>query len=348
MAELPGYMSVPTNPHYRVSIGADVYDSWTNEQLIKQMTVELTTNLASEGLVRFFDPVFAIEDKYTVNGSVPQLTCLFWMGFGPDLGAPIFQGLLIRTERGDMDTTFRCYDMSYKMRQQVKAEYQYNKHDLQVIQILVTRNGLLFEGPDNPPALVPHKCLPQSQKNDWKHGHRRSKDAGLVLYCRNNTVYAKQPAVIGSPLVTLTYRKDFVLLHNWDATYKMPENTHGRNKHVQSRGRNKGGHRLSGDSNVNARGTENLSFKHDLAIHEKAFADRKAQAQKDLQREHAFVVNVRSVPPLPNVRPDNRDTIALANCGLLWSGSFLIDKVQHDGVPAGFSTQYTLYRDVNP
>jgi len=234
------------------------------------------------------------------------------------------------------------------MRQEVKAEYQYNKHDLQVIQTLVTRNGLAFEGPDNPPPLVKHKCLPQSQKNDWKHAARRSKDAGLVLYCRGDTVFAKQPAAIGSPLVTLTYRKDFVFKHEFDCTYKLPENTHGRNKHVQSRGRNKGGHRLTGKSNENARGTAGLSFKHDLAIHQKGFADRRAQAEKDLQREHAFVVDVRSVPPLPKIRPDNRDTIALQNIGNLFSGSYLIDKVKHDGVAAGFTTDYTLYRDVNP
>src|ERR1700742_2130315 len=109
-------MPAPHNPHAIVEIEGDRYDSWRDQQLFKQVTVELASNMASEGLVRFFDPRFRIIDKYTGDDGVPELEMKFYMGFGQALAPPVFQGLLEVTERGDSDTTFIAYDKGYKMR----------------------------------------------------------------------------------------------------------------------------------------------------------------------------------------------------------------------------------------
>ena len=348
MAELAGYSDVKRNPHAIVLVGGDAYDSWNPGQQVEQVTVELTTDLASEALIRLFDPKFKIIDKYTTSDGVPQLVCKFYLGFGQDLGQPLFKGLLIRSERRDTDTVFRAYDMSQKMKQQPGRNSEYHKglNDVALIEKLATRNGLAFEGPDEPVNTPPHKSMIQDAKNDWELAAERAKDAGLVLYCRQDTLFAKQPAKIGAPLITLTYQKDFQMLHNFDASFKLPENQDSRQRHVKHYGRNRGGKRLTGESNKHKRGTEHIEFKRDLAQHNKSYADRKAQASKDLQREHAWALDIRSIPPLPGVRPDNRDTIALANMGKLFSGPYLIDKVTHDLTAQGFVTDYSLYRDL--
>jgi phage protein D len=335
----------PRNPHEIIEIGGRRFDSWRDKQLVRQVTVELASNMASEALVRLFDPRFKIIDSFTGDDGVPELPMKFWLGFGEDLGEPIFKGLLKVTERGDNDTTFIAYDMGYKMRQEKKTEYHRSLHDLQVIEKLARRNGLNFEGPDNPPALDPHDSLIHDSQNDWEHAMERARHSGFVLFVRGDTLFAKEPAKVKDPVLTLRHRKDFWLLHNFDCKYKLPENERGRHRHVQHRGRHRGGKRLSGDSSTHKRGHKLNEVRHDLEIHTKNMANRRAHASKELQREHAFVLEIRSIPPLPGVRPDVRDTITLENLSALFSGPYLCDKVIHDLTGQSFSTQYSLYRD---
>lgn len=342
-----GYKMAPkANPHSIVIIGGDKYDSWVDKSFFKQVTVELTSNQASQGLFRCFDPRFRFLDKYSSGDGIPPLPMLFYMGFGEDLGQPIFKGILQRAERGDSDTTLRAHDVGVKMRQEKKKEYHNNLHDLAIIEKLARRNGLNFEGPDSALALEPHPSMPQDTKNDWEHSIERARDAGLVLYVRQDTLFAKEPARIKAPIFTLIYRQDFWVLHNFDLTYKIPENQFGRNREVEWMGRKKGGKRLTGRSKKHRRGTKLGEIRKDLAIHSKGYADRRAHASKELQREHAFVCNVRSIPPLPGVRPDFRDTIVLQQFGKLFSGPYLVDKVSHDHSANDFITEYQLYRDI--
>lgn len=338
-------MLPPDNPHAIVEIGGRRFDSWRDKQLFKQVTVELASNMASEALFRFFDPKFRILDSFTGADGVPAYPMEVWLGFGLDLGPPIFQGLLRVTERGDSDTTFIAYDNGYKMRRIRPTEYHYNLNDLEVIQKLALRNGLKFVGPDDPVALTKHKSLIHDSQSDWEHSMERARHASLVLYVRDNTLFAKEPAKIKAPILTLRNRKDFWLLHNFDFKYKLPENVQGRHKEVKFYTRKKGGRRLTGNSKVHPRGHEQNEARHDVEIHDKTMADRRAHANKELQREHAFTLDVRSIPPLPSVRPDVRDTIALEDVGLLFSGPYLCDKVTHDHTATGFATQYSLYRD---
>lgn len=336
----------PRNPHYIIEINGRRLDSWKDKQIIKHVQVELATNKASEAQVALFDARFKVLDSFTSGDGVPQLPMFVWMGFGWDLGPPVFKGLLVRVHRDSTTTHFIAYDMGYKMRRERRGEYHNNMDDIEINRKLAARNGLSFEGPDGEVKLDKHKAIIQDSKNDWEFMSERNRESGFVHYVRDDTLYVKEPAKIKAPLITLVYRRDFVLLHELDMTYKLPENRQGKPLEVEWRGRRKGGRRLVGVSPKHPRGTRPMQITEDLAIHSKSYANRRATAAKELQREHAFTCTIRSVPPLPGVRPDVRDTIALANAGKLFSGPYLCDQVRHEGDAGGFRTEYSLYRDI--
>jgi phage protein D len=391
------------NPHAIVEItapgaAATRWDSWEHPRLFKRVTVELTTNQASEAVWEFFDPTFAVVNRYTpaimagleyrlqsgssnagnsptkvgtLNTLADKLLVLrFWLGFGSglELGPAVFKGLLARVERGDSQTAFRAYDMGFKMRLVKKSEHHSKLSDVGIIEKLAKRNGLQFQGPD-PGTLPPkggtpnagkHDAMMQDQKTDWDMAMERAREAGLVLFVRDDTLFAKPPATPGTALVTLTNRKDMQILHNFDLTFKVPENQAGRPGQVKVHTRGRGGHRRTGATPA-GRGHQALSLKSDIPQHGQSAATGRAKARKDLEREHAFVLSVRAlpefgVPPLggsskippkggtPN--PDVRDTIDVEGIGALYSGLYLADKVSHEFSDRGFFTTYDLYRDV--
>jgi hypothetical protein len=350
VAALKATPSGPRNPHSVVQILGDTYDTWTTKQVVKEVSVELMTNQSSEGMLRVFDPDFKIIDKYSTATGVPFDSMLFSMGFGANLGPVLFTGLLTSVERDDTDTIFRAYDMAHKMKLTEKTEYHNKLKDVAIIQKLALRNGLQFEGPDQDPGTGPHTSLIQDSKHDWHLAHERAKAAGLVIYCRGNTLYAKQPATYTTPLVVLAYRQypagPVWMIHKWDARYKLPENTSGRHKQVHKYGRARGGKRLHGQSDVNQRGHLGVHMTKEIHQNVGSYANRQAQASKSLNREHAFVVAVRCPPEWPGVGPDNRDTVALTNFGKLFSGSYLIDKVFYNHNAHGIVVEFTLYRDI--
>lgn len=340
-------MSIKRNPHSIVIVGGDRYDSWVDKQFFKQVTVELMSQQASAGLFRVFDPRFKFLDKYTSGDGVPELPMEFYMGFGEDLGQPIFWGYLARVERGPQDTTFRALDYGQKMKREKITDYHIGKHDLQIIQLLAERRGLKFKFIGKAPALDPHDTMIQDSKNDWEHAIERAREAGFVLYVRQNTLFCGEPPQLGSPIITLRNRKKEAWLFTpFDMSWKLPENHYGRHKVVEHRGRKRGGRRLSGESETHPRGTKKHHMTTDPAIHTKNYVARTAHASKALNREHAFVCNVRQVPPLPGVRPDFRDTIQLEEFGKLFSGPYIVDQVRHDHSGNDFVTEYQLYRDL--
>jgi len=113
---------------------------------------------------------------------------------------------------------------------------------------------------------------------------------------------------------------------------------------VRARGR--GGKKLTGRSTTNGRGTEHVEIKRDLAIKTKRHANRRAQAQKDLQREHAFSGQIVLLPDFGKIRPDVRDTVEVLNVTKLFSGSYVADEVEHSFAPGQLETRINLYRDV--
>lgn len=335
----------PANPHAIIELDGQRWDSWEEPRLFKAVTGNLVTNEASEATWTVFDPNFRLIDKYTRADGVPLLTVRVWLGLGDDLGEPVFKGLLARVERGSSDTTFRFYDMGFRMRL-VQTGYHNKKDDVAIIRKLAERNGLKFVGPDKPLNLEPHDAMAQDEKTDWEHAMERAEDSGLVLWVREDTLFAKQPAKVGTPKFTLSYKKDFVLLHGFDLQFKMPENQGGRPRRVEVRGRGRGGKRLVGHSDKSERGHEPISIKRDLARHNKRAATRRAQAQKELQREHAFECSARHIQMLTGLRADVRDTIKLENVGKLFSGLYLCNSVSYDFSPGNLKTNLELYRDV--
>lgn len=336
---------VQRNPHSIVLIGGDRYDTWQDKQQTKRVEVELATDMASQATFTCFDPRFKILDRYSTGDGVPQLIVRVYMGFGENLGPPVFKGLLAAVERGDTDTTFTVYDMGYKMRKALKTEYHNNLHDVQIIEKLTRRNELEFVGPDEAVDLEPHPSMIQDSKNDWEHGIERARSSGFNLFVRQDTLFCKEPAKVGEPILTLAYRKDFIVEHDFSMRYKLPENQQGRPKVHYRRTRGKGGWRLTGESKSHNRGTIQPEIRHDTAEHTKRYADRRAHAYKEKQREPSFNCTIMSVPPLPGLRPDVRNTIELLEMGKLFSGPYLCDKVRHEHTGNSFVTEYNLYRD---
>jgi hypothetical protein len=336
---------VEKNPHSIVILAGDRYDTWQDKQIVKRVEVELATDMSSEAKFTCFDPRFRILDRYYSGGGVPRLLVFVYMGFGQDLGEPVFKGLLDKVERGDTDTTFIFGDMGLKMRAELKHEYHKGLNDLEIKAKLAKRNGLGFEGPDNAVDLEKHPSMIQDYKNDWEHSMERARSSGFNLFVRQDTLFCKEPAKIGAPVLTLRNRKDFWMEHDFSLTYKLPENQQGRPSVVHRFGRRRGGWRLTGESKTHSRGHHPVDGRHDPAEHTKKYINRRAHAHKELQREPAFNCTVRSIPPLPRLRPDVRNTIAIEEVGKLFSGPYLCDKVRHEHGGDTFVTEYNLYRD---
>lgn len=344
-------------PHGIVEIEGLRWDSWKHTRLFSRLNVEMTTGEASQATWEVFDPEYRLINKYSIANGVSFSTIRVWLGFGPELGEPVFKGLLARVERNEAKTIFRVYDMSFKMRLIQKTEY-HKGTDLTIIKKLVERNGLKFEGPSNPLKLEPHASMPQDEQTDWEHAAERAHESGLLLFTRHDTVFAKYPVKVGAPKITLVNRQHFnlprgngqggLLLRDFEMAFKVPENQTGKPKKVSVRGRGRGGKRLVGESTESRRGHEQLSIKKDLSKHTKKNASARAQAQRELDREHAFEGYIRalSFPDADGSRLDVRDTLRIWEVGKLFSGDYVANKVTHDLTPARLTTSYDIYRDV--
>jgi phage protein D len=339
----------PSNAHALVEIDGTIWDSWKHPRLFKSVSIELATGEASQAVWEFFDPEFKLLDRYTKADGVPLAVMKFWLGYGEisNLGAPVFEGLLGRVERTGPDTTLLAYDMGFKMRLVKRPGYHNKLDDLAIIKKLAERNGLKFEGPEKPLKLGNHDAMIQDEQTDWEHVAERAQDAGLVLFVRSETLYAKYPAKTGVPKLNLDCKRDSNVLRDFHLTYNVPENQEGRSKKVEVRGRGRGGKRLSGASEINPRGNEHVSLKKDLPKHTKSSANARAQAQKELEREHSFSGSVKMLSPLDKVRIDVRDTLELQAVGKLFGGKYICDKVAHDFSSRGLFTSFELFGDID-
>jgi len=334
------------NPHAIFEIDGMAWDSIKHPELITRVNVELTTGECSQATLEVFDPDFKFLDRYSTAEGVLMSTCRAWLGYDGDAESqePVFKGLLARVQRPESKTTLVAYDMGYTMRRVQKTEF-HKGTDLQIIEKLVKRNGLKFKGPANPLKLEPHKAMSQDGQSDWEHASEIAHDAGLLLWVRDDTVFADYPARVGTPTRMLTYRKDFTLMRDFDLQFKLPENVLGRPKGIEVRSRGRGGKRLSGKSDKDTRGHEDLHIKRDLSQHTKQRATARAQAQKELDREHAFTLSISRIKAATG-RDDVRDTIRILEMGKLFSGDYLADRVTHEFSAGRLTTSYELYRDV--
>lgn len=342
----------PYDPHARISLGDSIIDSWSPDCRIEGVEVELATNEASQAELRFFDPdpEFRLLQSLTSADGIAELPVRVWLGFGEanGLGGPVFEGLLARVERDFSTTILRCFDAGFKMRKVQRTEYHRNLTDLEIIARLAKRNGLRFEGPDERIALDKHKSEKQEGETDWAFAMKCAERAGLVLYVRGDTLFAKEAVKTGREVIVLKFREDFMLMDDFRLSYRVPENQEGTPARVETRGRGRGGRRLKGESQRERRGTELLELKRDLRVKSQRHADRRAEARKALQREHAFDCSVGVLPSFTGPRPDARSTVKLDKLGTLFSGKYLCDRVTHIFAPGELTMELDLYRDVKP
>lgn len=348
--------SLPTNPHAIIEIsrpgftdgqGLVIWDSWQQTGLFKEVSVELPTNQSAEARWTFFDPKFRLINSFCDANGIPMTTIRVFIGYGAELGEPIFKGVLAQIERGDDSTSFIAFDMGFKMKLVKKAGYKNKKDDLAILKDLATRNGLKFEGPDRPLKLEPHKAMMQDEQTDWEHAMERARDSGLVLFVRQDTLFAKYPAKTGDAVLRLENRKDFVMQNGFDFIYRTPENLDGRPRKVVVRRRGKGGKRVEGASDTAARGQENVILRRDGSGKNKAHLTKRAQAQKELEREHAFEGHLSCVLPPDGTQLDVRNTISVEGISKLFSGKYICDTVAYKFAPGILNLDLNLYRDIN-
>lgn len=348
-------MSLPNNLHAKIEIqkpdatdgqGTIIYDSWVNPRLFESVNVELPTGESAEARWTFFDPNFTLIDSYAGKDAIPMATVRIYLGYGEDLGEPVFKGLLAQVQRTDSSTTFIAYDMGFKMKLLKKAGYKNKKDDLAIIKQLATKNGLKFEGPEKPLKLEPHQAMAQDEQTDWEHALERAHDAGLLIFVRHDTLFAKYPAKVGKPVLTLKNKVDFVIQHNWEFVYRTPESKDGRPRLITVRGRGKGGKRIEGQSAKGQRGREHVVLKRSMKA-TKSRLTKRAQAQKELDREHAFEGHVEIVFPPTGELLDVRNTVTLESVGKLFSGDYICDRVSYSFEPGKLNMNLDLYRDID-
>jgi hypothetical protein len=347
-------MSIPATPRAIVKIdrpgftdgqSSIVYDSWETKRLIKEVDVELVTDESSQAVVKFFDPKYRLID--TFSDATAKAVVKVYLGYGQELGEPVFKGLLANVERDRRDTTFTAFDMAFVMKLEKRAGYKNKADDLAIIRGLVERNKLKFEGPESPLKLEPHKAMMQDEQTDWAWMMERAHDAGLKIFVRHDTVFAKYPAKVGTPILTLRNGKDFEIIDGWGFMYHTLEDQDGKPKVVKHRRRGKAGKRIEGQSDVGQKGREEMSLKRDMASPTKSKLSRRAQAQKELEREHAFEGHIETLYPVDvDKRPDVRNTVELQAIGKLLSGKYICDAVNYRFAPGELSMGLDLYRDI--
>lgn len=347
----------PHDPHAIIEIstpgaadgqGSITWDSWQMPRLFSQVNVELVTNESSMAEWSFFDPDFKVIDAFAGASPVPMSTVRVFLGYGLDLGEPIFKGLLARVDRNQPNTTFTAYDMGFKMKLVKKAGYKNKKDDVDIIRDLTTRNGLQFEGPGAALGLEPHNAMMQDERTDWEHVLERARDAGLVVFVRQDRLFAKKPAKVGNSVLTLRNRDDKSdLKPGWEFSFKTPENQDGRPRIVKQRGRGKGGKRIEGESDDSGRGHENVILKKDVPGQAtKSRLTKRAQAQKELDREHAFEGRIETFLPSNGQRLDVRNTVTVEGVGKLFSGKYISDSVSYSFASGQLGLEIDLYRDI--
>ena len=74
---------------------------------------------------------------------------------------------------------------------------------------------------------------------------------------------------------------------------------------------------------------------------------KRAQAQKELDREHAFEGQIETVFPIGGERLDVRNTIEVLEVGKLFSGKYICDSVTYEYAPGKLLLTTELFRDIN-
>lgn len=348
-------MTTPATPHAIISIerpgfgdgqGSAIYDSWEAKGLFKSVDIELSVDQSCRGVINFFDPNYRLIDAF--SGSTERAVVKAYLGFGRNLGEPVFKGLLADVGRKRGETTFTVYDMAYVMKLEKKAGYKNRKDDLGIIRDLVTRNSLQFSPPAKALKLEPHKAMMQDEQTDWEHMMERAREAGLHIFVRHDTVFARYPnSYSGTPVLTIEAPKEPKLLNGWEFGYHTLVSRDGKPKVVTHRRRGVAGKRAEGQSSVSTKAeVSHLHIKKDMPAPTKTKLSARAAAQKELEREHAYEGRAETIFPTSGKRPDVLDTVAVHGIGKLLSGDYIVDTARYRFAAGELSMSLDLYRDI--
>jgi hypothetical protein len=214
------------------------YDSVTHESFFAGVSVELTTDKASEAEWTVVDEGLSFLDSYTNDDGVLPCAASIYLGYSEELGEPVFEGLLAAVEHTDGLTTLCFYDRSLRMKLEDKTE-PHTGSDLDVMRKLVERNGLNFVPADSSIKGLPLKAKMQDGATDYEFFTSLARDAGLVSYVRGHTLFVARPARVSDPVLTLK-RRDVFALKGEHLRYEMPENVDGSPASVEVRARGRG------------------------------------------------------------------------------------------------------------
>ena len=319
------------------------FDSFTDKSFFTGVSVELTTDKTSQAEVTFVDEDHALINSCTREDGVRPLGASIYLGYGQQMGEPVFEGLLAAVEHSGHKTTLCFYDRGLRMKLEEKTEY-HKGLDIDVMKTLVERNGLNFVLADKTIKGLRLKSDMQQGETDWDYLLGLARDAGLVVWVRGGTLFVARPARVGEPVLTLDER-DQMLLEGESLRYEMPENA-GSPASVEVRYRDRGGKRGSGFSIQRQRGRKKVITRQSINELSKSEAQRRAQAIYDLESEPSFTCQVRTLF-LPSTRHvTTRQTVWLLNRGKLFSGLYLVDSV-HMNLEAGsgMTMDFDLVRD---
>lgn len=338
-------MSRGYQPHCRVKAGSRTFDYQLGRGILLEASVELTTDKSGEGVVTVFDPGFVVVDSFVSGTGLAAIDAQFWFGWGPDLGEPVFAGTITRAEWVDSKTTLRFHDKSAKMKAEKKSRYINKKTDLQTLKQLAEENGLTFVGPDNAPDSEAYESIMQDGRSDWELALKIAERAGLKLFVRGDTLYAKRAGVTGDAVTAIKYGTDFDLLRGFNLSYKTPENKRGRPQRVEVRGRGRGGRRLTGTEQTGDRGVKEVVVKHDLPKQTVSAATRNASGRSHRRREYAFEHHLQLLPDFRQ-RLQLNDSLELNGMGRFFSGKYLITQLGYRFRPTSLTIDLQVGRDL--
>ncbi len=339
-------MNLPLAPHAIVEINQQIYDTWKEGSPLASVRVELTTDKTSEATVVVWDENFLITDSHLGDTGLNKSTVNVWLGYGRDLGAPLFQGKFAGHDHDGKLATFRFHDLSIDMKREKKARYHNRKTDFAVLRQLAADNGLAFSVSKDAIDSEPHASLIQRGLTDWEFARTIARRAGLRLYVIGQTLYAEEAGKSKQERQTITYRDDFLLVRPISLTYKLPENRRGRPGKVEVRGRGHGGSQLSGCAGEGTRGNSDLGVHEDLPHHTQRGAERRAQAKRATHRESAFEHRIRLLPAYEGSRIGLRESIGLAGVGDFYGGTYIVHELCSEFRAGSLIDELTLRRDI--
>ncbi len=328
----------------RIVEGAStVFDSFRRKSFFAKLTVELTTNKASQAEFTVVDKDFAFIDSYTRDDGVLPCAAYVYFGYGEELGPAVFEGLLAAVEHDNGRSTLCFYDRSLRMKLEEKTGY-HKGLDIDVMRTLAERNGLSFELLDKSVKGLPLKSTHQEAVTDWDFLTNLAREAGLVIWVRGKTMYAARPARVGEPVLTVKER-DGILLTGERFRYETPENVDGSLASVEVRYRGKGGKRGSALSAQRKRGRKKIVISDSVRELSHSEAKRRAQAIQDIESEPSFRGQIETLFHPETRKIEVRNTVRLVNRSGLFSGLYLVNGVHMDFSPGNLTMGFDLVRD---